>query len=104
MDNLYIKPGKCSIEEHEDIENTELIDIWLEWHVEKNLDDSLISFDFCVIKKNFSDAKSQKLAIPLMALYHLAEKYNWLQVLRGPDHRPKDPYELVRFIKILDSL
>ena len=79
--------------------------LWLEWHVVKDgsSDEDLLSFDFKLIEKQLQSTEDHKVAIPILALYHLAEKYNWLQVLRGPKHRPTDPYELVRFIQMLES-
>lgn len=78
-----------------DIEN-----LWLEWQVVP-AEQELISFDFNLVTK--SAPESVKVSVPLKALLHLAEKYSWLQVLRGPEHIPQDPYELVRFIKTLEN-
>lgn len=84
-------------------EISKLMNLWLEWQVVKDEDD-LLSFDFKIITKEISSIDSYKVSIPILALYQIAEKYNWLQVLRGPRHRPKDPYELVRFIQLLQKL
>jgi len=78
--------------------------LWLEWQVVKDDDKDLLSFDFKLVEKNITDMKAYQVSVPLLALLELAEKYNWLQVLRNPQHRPQDPYELVRFIKMLESL
>jgi hypothetical protein len=78
-----------------DIEN-----LWLEWQVVP-AEQELISFDFNLVTK--SSPEPVKVSVPLKALLHLAEKYSWLQLLRGPEHIPQDPYELVRFIKTLEN-
>ena len=85
---------------------SDLSNCWLEWHVTKDAHDDrdLVSFDFKIKIKDFKSSDSCKVEIPILALYHLAEKYNWLQVLRNSEHRPQDPYELVRFIKTLESI
>ncbi len=89
---------------HKD-QSADLSKLWLKWHVVKdeNSDEDLLSFDFKLIEKQLKSTEDHKVAIPILALYHLAEKYNWLQVLRGPKHKPTDPYELVRFIQMLES-
>ncbi len=86
-------------------ESQDLSKLWLEWHVvqDANSAEDLLSFDFKLVEKELKSTENQKVAIPILALYHLAEKYNWLQVLRGPNHKPSDPYELVRFIQMLDA-
>ncbi len=96
------KPKKSKL--HKD-SSPDLSKLWLEWHVVKdeNSDEDLLSFDFKLIEKQLKSTEDQKVSIPILALYHLAEKYNWLQVLRGPKHKPTDPYELVRFIQMLES-
>jgi|GEM_PF-4141963 len=75
---------------------------WLEWQVAQGPDE-LVSFDFDLVVKEPSALGVQKVSVPFLALIHLAEKYSWLQVLRGPEHIPQDPYELVRFIKTLEN-
>lgn len=81
-----------------------IADLWLEWHVAKDTDGSLSSFGFEIKSKPIDSADYYQVSVPVLALYHLAEKYNWLQVLRGPRHRPDDPYELLSFIQMLNSL
>jgi hypothetical protein len=76
--------------------------LWLEWQVAQGPDE-LVSFDFDLVVKEPSPLGVQKVSVPFLALIHLAEKYSWLQVLRGPEHIPQDPYELVRFIKTLEN-
>jgi len=76
--------------------------LWLEWQVAQGPDE-LVSFDFDLVVKEPSALGVQKVSVPFLALIHLAEKYSWLQVLRGPEHIPQDPYELVRFIKTLEN-
>jgi hypothetical protein len=76
--------------------------LWLEWQVAQ-APDELVSFDFDLVVKEPSALGVQKVSVPFLALIHLAEKYSWLQVLRGPEHIPQDPYELVRFIKTLEN-
>lgn len=87
-------------------ELTESVNLWLEWHVAKDAsdDENLLSSNFRLVQEEISPSQDYKVKVPILALLHLAEKYNWLQVLRGPRHRPEDPYELVHFIQILDDL
>ena len=75
--------------------------LWLEWQVAPS-EEELVSFDFNLVVKEPNSLDAQKVSMPFLALIHLAEKYSWLQVLRGPEHIPQDPYELVRFIKTLE--
>lgn len=84
----------------------EFVTLWLEWQVVPDSSDkeNLISLDFKLINKEIKATEISKVSVPIVALYHLAEKYNWLQVLRSPLHRPNDPYELVQFIQMLDKL
>ncbi len=103
---MKIKPAKNSKKSKLlESQTLDLTKLWLEWHVVKDegSDDGLLSFDFKLLEKDLKSTEDQKVAIPVLALYHLAEKYNWLQVLRGPRHRPTDPYELVRFIKMMEG-
>lgn len=78
---------------------------WLEWQValSKDEEDSLISSSFNLVEKEMLLSDFQKVSVPLLALHDLAEKYSWLQVLRNPQHRADDPYELVRFINTLEA-
>lgn len=84
----------------------DFVNLWLEWQVVSDATDkeNLISLDFKLTKKEIKPTENSKVSVPIVALYHLAEKYNWLQVLRSPLHRPNDPYELVQFIQMLDRL
>lgn len=82
-----------------------MLNTWLEWQVVKDPDnEDLISFGFNLVEKKINPSDSYKVSIPFLALYNLAEKYSWLQVLRNPNHRPIDPFELVQFIRILEDL
>jgi hypothetical protein len=81
---------------------TDFSNLWLEWQVANGAEE-LVSFDFNLVVKEPSSLDAQKVSVPFLALIHLAEKYSWLQVLRGPEHIPQDPYELVRFIKTLEN-
>lgn len=72
--------------------------LWLEWQVSSSDDDeAIISFDYSLVEKDLKEIKAHKVSIPIQAIYHLLEKFNWLQLLRNPEHRPLDPYELVQF-------
>lgn len=84
----------------------DFVNLWLEWQVVPDATDkeNLISLDFKLVTKEVKPTENSKVSVPIVALYHLAEKYNWLQVLRSPLHRPNDPYELVQFIQMLDKL
>ncbi len=84
----------------------DFVNLWLEWQVAPDSTDkeNLISLDFKLVNKEIKPTEHSKVSVPIVALYHLAEKYNWLQVLRSPLHRPNDPYELVQFIQMLDRL
>lgn len=82
-----------------------MLNTWLEWQVVKDPNDQdLISFDFNLVEKKISTTDAYKVSIPFLALNNLAEKYSWLQVLRNPNHRPINPFELVQFIRILEDL
>ncbi len=84
----------------------EFVNLWLEWQVVQDATDkeNLISLNFKLVNKEIKATENSKVSVPIVALYHLAEKYNWLQVLRSPLHRPSDPFELVQFIQMLDKL
>ncbi len=78
-------------------------DLWLEWHVCSTGDGDLSSSNFDLVRRVDEGGGYQKVAIPVLALYHLAEQLSWLHVLRNSEHRPQDPYELVRFIQLLEN-
>ncbi len=69
---------------------------WLSWLVEQE-EDSLICSEFKLIKQ----PPVNRIYVPSLWIENLAEKYSWLHVLRTPQHRPKDPFELVAFIEKL---
>lgn len=85
---------------------SEFVNLWLEWHIVQDSNDSnsLLSSNFNLVEEEINPSCAYQVKVPILALLHLAEKYNWLQVLRGPKHRPQNPYELVDFIQMLDKL
>lgn len=70
---------------------------WLSWLVEQE-EDALICSNFKLIKPPLTN----RIYVPRLWVEGLAEKYSWLHILRTPHHRPKDPFELVDFIKTLE--
>lgn len=94
----------------EEVLNTEkvkdLSETWLEWHVARSKEDEqeLVCLNYKLKKIKLEESEIYKVKIPILALYHLAEKYSWLQVLRNPEHKPIEPMELVRFIQTLETL
>jgi hypothetical protein len=71
---------------------------WFSWLIE-NEEDSLISSNFSVIKQPMQS----RVYVPRLWIENLSEKYSLLQILRTPQHKPKDPFELVAFIEKLES-
>lgn len=72
-------------------------DEWLSWLVECE-EDSLLSSDFQLI----NHPTPNRIYVPRLWMENLAEKYSLLHVLRTPQHRPKNPFELVAFIEKLE--
>ncbi len=72
---------------------------WILWNVALALDGTLESFDYQLAGK--PNTKKYTCSLPLVHFQELADKYGALHILRTSECRPRDPYELVRFINEL---
>lgn len=81
-----------------------LRDYWLEWSIAKLSDkESLETYGYRIVRESQHKLNTNTCAVPLLWVKELLEQHetNLLHILRTPHHRPRDPHELVRFIKKL---
>ncbi len=72
---------------------------WIVWNVALATDGTLEGFDY-KLSENLN-LKKYTCSLPLVHFQELAGKYAALLILRTSECRPRDPYELVRFIEEL---
>ena len=72
---------------------------WIVWNIVLAIDGTLESFDYKLTDN--PNREKYTCSLPLVHFQELADKYGALHILRTSECRPRDPYELVRFIKKL---
>jgi hypothetical protein len=90
----------------DDFKNIPLNELWIEWQVEPHpeYEGCLQCYGFRLILNNEKVSNKGIVSIPLAWINNVSLQLNWLSLLRNQNHIPKDPYELINFIRVLNNI